>query len=99
MLQCNVSEEITGTRWCLCSNLFFDAILRVPDVEKFSTQVRFCDSISRQNSASMRVDECGAPIVAIPGGEPLLHPQIEEIIAGIVARKEVSLRVHECDQA
>ncbi len=34
------------------------------------------------------VDECGAPIVAIPGGEPLLHPQIEEIIAGIVARKK-----------
>ena len=33
-------------------------------------------------------DECGAPIVAIPGGEPLLHPQIEEIIAGIVARKK-----------
>jgi hopanoid biosynthesis associated radical SAM protein HpnH len=34
------------------------------------------------------VDECGAPIVAIPGGEPLLHPQIGEIVAGIVARKK-----------
>jgi len=34
------------------------------------------------------VDECGAPIVAIPGGEPLLHPQIGEIIEGIVARKK-----------
>ena len=34
------------------------------------------------------VDECGAPIVAIPGGEPLLHPQIREIIEGIVARKK-----------
>jgi hopanoid biosynthesis associated radical SAM protein HpnH len=33
------------------------------------------------------VDECGAPIVSIPGGEPLLHPQIEEIVSGIVARK------------
>jgi hopanoid biosynthesis associated radical SAM protein HpnH len=33
------------------------------------------------------VDECGAPMVSIPGGEPLLHPQIEEIVAGIVARK------------
>jgi hopanoid biosynthesis associated radical SAM protein HpnH len=32
-------------------------------------------------------DECGAPIVSIPGGEPLLHPQIDEIIAGLVARK------------
>jgi hopanoid biosynthesis associated radical SAM protein HpnH len=34
------------------------------------------------------VDECGAPIVSIPGGEPLLHPQIDEIIAGLVARKK-----------
>ena len=34
------------------------------------------------------VDECGAPIVSIPGGEPLLHPQIEQIVAGIVDRKK-----------
>ena len=34
------------------------------------------------------VDECGAPIVSIPGGEPLLHPQIDEIVEGLVARKK-----------
>jgi hopanoid biosynthesis associated radical SAM protein HpnH len=34
------------------------------------------------------VDECGAPTVAIPGGEPLMHPQIHEIVKGIVARKK-----------
>ncbi len=34
------------------------------------------------------VDECGAPMVAIPGGEPLLHKEIGEIVAGIVARKK-----------
>src|SRR6476660_7940137 len=34
------------------------------------------------------VDECGAAMGAIPGGEPLLHPQIDEIVAGIVARKK-----------
>src|SRR5580658_1110693 len=34
------------------------------------------------------VDECGAPMVSIPGGEPLLHPQIDEIVAGIVKRKK-----------
>src|SRR6476660_4585052 len=33
------------------------------------------------------VDECGAPIVSIPGGEPLLHKEIGEIVAGIVERK------------
>ncbi|MBW2446144.1 MAG: adenosyl-hopene transferase HpnH [Deltaproteobacteria bacterium] len=34
------------------------------------------------------VEECGAPIVSIPGGEPLLHPQIGEIVAGLVERKK-----------
>lgn len=34
------------------------------------------------------VDECGAPMVAIPGGEPLMHPQIHEIVEGLVARKK-----------
>jgi hopanoid biosynthesis associated radical SAM protein HpnH len=34
------------------------------------------------------VDECGAPMVAIPGGEPLLHKEIGDIVAGIVARKK-----------
>ncbi len=34
------------------------------------------------------VEECGAPVVSIPGGEPLLHPQIEEIVSGLVDRKK-----------
>jgi hopanoid biosynthesis associated radical SAM protein HpnH len=32
-------------------------------------------------------NECNAPIVSIPGGEPLLHPQIDEIVAGLVRQK------------
>ncbi|MDA3922654.1 MAG: adenosyl-hopene transferase HpnH [Salinisphaera sp.] len=34
------------------------------------------------------VDECGAPMVSIPGGEPLIHKGMPEIIKGIVARKK-----------
>jgi hopanoid biosynthesis associated radical SAM protein HpnH len=34
------------------------------------------------------VDECGAPMVAIPGGEPLIHKEIGEIVKGIVAREK-----------
>ena len=34
------------------------------------------------------VDQCGAPMVSLPGGEPLLHPQIDAIVAGIVARRK-----------
>lgn len=34
------------------------------------------------------VDECGAPIVSIPGGEPLIHNEIKEIVEQIVYRKK-----------
>jgi len=34
------------------------------------------------------VEDCGAPVVSIPGGEPLLHPQMDEIVKGLVARKK-----------
>ena len=34
------------------------------------------------------VEECGAPVVSIPGGEPLMHSRIEEIVAGLVARRK-----------
>jgi hopanoid biosynthesis associated radical SAM protein HpnH len=32
------------------------------------------------------VDECGAPVVSIAGGEPLLHREIEQVVEGIIAR-------------
>jgi hopanoid biosynthesis associated radical SAM protein HpnH len=34
------------------------------------------------------VDECGAPVVSIAGGEPLLHKELPEIVRGIVARRK-----------
>ncbi len=34
------------------------------------------------------VDECGAPVVAIAGGEPLLHREMPEIVEQILARKK-----------
>ncbi len=34
------------------------------------------------------VDECGTPIVSIPGGEPLMYPEIGELVAELVARKK-----------
>src|SRR5436190_10513999 len=55
-------------------------------------KIQFPADILRKNlsveDCLRAVDECGAPMVAIPGGEPLLHPQIDEIVAGIVARKK-----------
>ncbi len=34
------------------------------------------------------VDECGAPVVVIAGGEPLLHKEIDQVVQGIIARKK-----------
>jgi hopanoid biosynthesis associated radical SAM protein HpnH len=35
------------------------------------------------------IDECGAPVVSIAGGEPLLHREMPEIVRGFLARKKV----------
>lgn len=34
------------------------------------------------------VDECGAPIVSIPGGEPLIHNQMPDIVAALIKRNK-----------
>jgi hopanoid biosynthesis associated radical SAM protein HpnH len=34
------------------------------------------------------VDECGAPVVSVAGGEPLIHKEMPQIVAGIVARRK-----------
>src|SRR5579884_854213 len=34
------------------------------------------------------IEECGAPMVSIAGGEPLIHPEIDEIARQLIARKK-----------
>jgi hopanoid biosynthesis associated radical SAM protein HpnH len=55
-------------------------------------KIDYPDDILHQNmsaeDALHAVDECGAPIVSIAGGEPLLHKQLPEIVGGIIARKK-----------
>ena len=34
------------------------------------------------------IEECGAPMVSIAGGEPLIHPEIDEIVRELVGRKK-----------
>jgi hopanoid biosynthesis associated radical SAM protein HpnH len=34
------------------------------------------------------IEECGAPMVSIAGGEPLMHPDIDKIVAELVKRKK-----------
>jgi len=37
------------------------------------------------------VDQCGAPVISIAGGEPLLHREIDQVVKGIVARKKFAI--------
>jgi hopanoid biosynthesis associated radical SAM protein HpnH len=37
------------------------------------------------------VDECGAPIVVMAGGEPLLHKELPKIVEGVIARKKFAI--------
>jgi hopanoid biosynthesis associated radical SAM protein HpnH len=34
------------------------------------------------------VEECGAPVVSIAGGEPLLHKELDQVVKGIIARRK-----------
>ena len=34
------------------------------------------------------VEECGAPIVSIPGGEPLIHKEMPDIVRELIKRKK-----------
>ena len=34
------------------------------------------------------IDECGAPIVSIAGGEPLIHKELTDIVTGFIKRKK-----------
>ena len=38
--------------------------------------------------AMKAIDECGAPVISIAGGEPLLHKEMPEIVRGAIARKK-----------
>jgi hopanoid biosynthesis associated radical SAM protein HpnH len=47
--------------------------------------------LSRRLSAEeclSSADECGAPVVSIAGGEPLMHPDMAEVVSGLVRQKK-----------
>jgi hopanoid biosynthesis associated radical SAM protein HpnH len=54
-------------------------------------KIDYPDEILRKrlsvDDALRAADECGAPVVSIPGGEPLIHKELPEIVRGLVARK------------
>lgn len=55
-------------------------------------KIDYPDDILRKRlsveQALAAVDECGAPIVSIPGGEPLIHKDMAEIVSKIIKRRK-----------
>jgi hopanoid biosynthesis associated radical SAM protein HpnH len=55
-------------------------------------KIQYPAQILRKNLSVERclraVDECGAPMVSIPGGEPLMYPEIDRLVAELVKRKK-----------
>ncbi len=54
-------------------------------------KIQFPDEILKKNlsveQALAAAEECGAPMVTLPGGEPLVHPEIEKIVEGLLKQK------------
>ncbi|MCL8207555.1 MAG: adenosyl-hopene transferase HpnH [Actinomycetia bacterium] len=79
----------------------FPLVLMLEPTELCNLSCTGCGKI-RQDAAVMArrltaqecfdaVDECGAPAVSIAGGEPLTHPEIVEIVEGMLARRKLTL--------
>src|SRR5437879_9020131 len=55
-------------------------------------KIDYADAILNRRMSAQEcwdaADECGAPMVAIPGGEPLIHKEIGDIVKGLVERKK-----------
>lgn len=66
----------------------FKCNLACPGCGKIDYDKDILDKRLSLNECLDAVDECGAPIVSIPGGEPLIHKEIKQIVEGIVARKK-----------
>jgi hopanoid biosynthesis associated radical SAM protein HpnH len=55
-------------------------------------KIQFPEEILKKNlsveQALQAAKECGAPMVTIPGGEPLIHPEIDKIVEGLLQQKK-----------
>jgi hopanoid biosynthesis associated radical SAM protein HpnH len=51
----------------------------------------YADAVDRRLSVGQclaAVDECGAPVVSVCGGEPLIYPELAELLGGTLARRK-----------
>ena len=85
------------TRNLLSGNRRFPLVLMLEPLFQCNLRCKGCGKVeqppevlNRQMSVEecvAAVEECGAPVVSIPGGEPLLHPDIDRVVSELVARR------------
>ena len=66
----------------------FKCNLRCPGCGKISYPKEIYSRYMSKEECWDAVEECGAPVVSIAGGEPLLHEDMPEIVQGIISRKK-----------
>jgi len=55
-------------------------------IREYSTSLKDVMSLEDCRGAA---EECGAPMISICGGEPLIYPHIEDLVAGLLAQKRI----------
>ncbi|HFC05243.1 MAG TPA: adenosyl-hopene transferase HpnH [Rhizobiales bacterium] len=86
-----MKQKITGNKrypLVLMLEPLFKCNLACPGCGKIDYPKPILDKRLSTQECLDAVDECGAPIVSIPGGEPLIHKEMPEIVEGIIKRKK-----------
>lgn len=86
-----LARKLRGVQRCplvLMLEPLFRCNLACPGCGKIDYEDSILDKRLSVDECLEAVDECGAPVVSIPGGEPLLHKEIVEIVEGIIARRK-----------
>jgi len=85
-----LSHKIRGEErfpWVLMLEPLFQCNLSCSGCGRIKEYKDFIDRVLTVEECLKAVDESQAPIVCLTGGEPLLHPDIDKIVAGIVSKR------------
>ncbi len=86
-----IKKKLTGQKrypLVLMLEPLFKCNLRCKGCGKIDFPPEVMDKMLSVEQCLSAVEECGAPVVSIPGGEPLLHPDITAIVKELTARKK-----------
>jgi hopanoid biosynthesis associated radical SAM protein HpnH len=89
-----VKKELSGTKrypLVLMMEPLFRCNLACAGCGKIDYPDEILNKRISYEDAMEAVDECGAPVVVIAGGEPLIHKELPQIVRGIMAKKKYAI--------